>query len=133
MKELLPPLDQAFSALLEDLHQRGLLESTIVTWFGEFGRTPKVDPKPPWDNGRHHYGPVNPVVVAGGGFKGGVVVGATDAKGEFPASAPSIPGTCRPACTRCWASIRRADCPTRTAVWPTSRRSLRGTFRAEDC
>jgi hypothetical protein len=84
MKDLLPPLDQAFSALLEDLHQRGLLETTIVTWFGEFGRTPKVDPKPPWDGGRHHYGPVNPVVVAGGGFKGGVVVGATDAKGEFP-------------------------------------------------
>jgi hypothetical protein len=84
MKVLLPPLDQGFSALLEDLAQRGLLESTIVTWYGEFGRTPKIDPKPPWDGGRHHYGHAQSVVVAGGGFKGGMVVGETDAKGEFP-------------------------------------------------
>jgi hypothetical protein len=84
MKVLLPPLDKGFSALLEDLAQRGLLASTIVTWFGEFGRTPKIDPKPPWDGGRHHYGPAMSVVVAGGGFKGGVVVGSTDDKGEFP-------------------------------------------------
>lgn len=84
MKVLCPQLDQGFSALLEDLAQRGLLDSTIVTWFGEFGRTPKIDPKPPWDNGRHHYGHAQSVVVAGGGFKGGCVVGATDAKGEFP-------------------------------------------------
>jgi hypothetical protein len=84
MKALCPPLDQGFSALLEDLAQRGLLDSTIVTWFGEFGRTPKIDPKPPWDNGRHHYGNAQSVVVAGGGFKGGHVVGSTDAKGEFP-------------------------------------------------
>ena len=84
MKVLLPPLDQGFSALLEDLAQRGLLESTIVTWYGEFGRTPKVDPKAPWDGGRHHYGLAQSVVVAGGGFKGGMVVGETDGKGEFP-------------------------------------------------
>jgi hypothetical protein len=84
MKVLLPPLDQAFSALLEDLAQRGLLDSTMVTWFGEFGRTPKIDVKPPWDSGRHHYGHAMSVVVAGGGFKGGMVVGETDAKGEFP-------------------------------------------------
>jgi uncharacterized protein (DUF1501 family) len=84
MKVLLPPLDQGFSALLEDLAQRGLLESTIVTWYGEFGRTPKIDPKPPWDSGRHHYGNAQSVIVAGGGFKGGHVVGETDAKGEFP-------------------------------------------------
>lgn len=91
MKELLPPLDRAFSALLEDLAQRGLLETTIVTWFGEFGRTPKIDPKPPWDGGRHHYGPVTPVVVAGGGFKGGIVVGQSDAKGELPANRTVYP------------------------------------------
>lgn len=84
MKVLLPPLDQAFSALLEDLAQRGLLDTTIVAWFGEFGRTPKIAQGAPWDGGRHHYGLVNPVVVAGGGFKGGMVVGATDPKGEKP-------------------------------------------------
>ena len=84
MKVLCPPLDQGFSALLEDLAQRGLLDSTIVTWYGEFGRTPKIDSKPPWDSGRHHYGNAQSVVVAGGGFKGGQVVGSTDAKGEFP-------------------------------------------------
>jgi len=84
MKVLLPPLDQGFFALLEDLAQRGLLESTIVTWFGEFGRTPKIAQGPPWDDGRHHYGEAMSVVVAGGGFKGGMVVGETDAKGEAP-------------------------------------------------
>jgi len=84
MKVLLPPLDQGFSALLEDLAQRGLLDSTIVTWYGEFGRTPKIVTGAPWDGGRHHYGNAQSVVVAGGGFKGGAVVGETDAKGEFP-------------------------------------------------
>ncbi|NQT17687.1 MAG: DUF1501 domain-containing protein [Planctomycetes bacterium] len=88
MKRLLPPLDQAFSALLEDLDQRGLLESTIVTWFGEFGRSPKIDPKPPWDGGRHHHGNCMSAVVAGGGFKGGMVVGESDEKGELPKERP---------------------------------------------
>jgi len=88
MKRLLPPLDQAFSALLEDLDQRGLLDSTIVTWFGEFGRTPKIDPKPPWDGGRHHYGNCMSAVVAGGGFKGGMIVGESDEKGEQPKERP---------------------------------------------
>lgn len=91
MKVLLPPLDQGFSALLEDLAQRGLLETTIVAWYGEFGRTPKVDPKAPWDGGRHHYGHAQSVIVAGGGFKGGTVVGETDAKGEFPKSRTLYP------------------------------------------
>jgi hypothetical protein len=84
MKVLLPPLDQGFSALLEDLAQKGLLDSTMVTWFGEFGRTPKVAAGAPWDGGRHHYGRAMSVVVAGGGFKGGMVVGSTTAKGEDP-------------------------------------------------
>jgi hypothetical protein len=84
MKVLLPPLDQAFSALLEDLAQRGLLESTIVTWFGEFGRTPKIAAGPPWDGGRHHHGNAMSAIAAGGGFKGGMVVGSTDTKGDFP-------------------------------------------------
>jgi len=84
MERLLPPLDQGFSALLEDLAQRGLLDSTIVTWFGEFGRTPKIDPKAPWDGGRHHYGHAMSAIVAGGGFKAGMIVGETDEKGEHP-------------------------------------------------
>lgn len=91
MKRLLPPLDQGFAALLEDLAQRGLLASTIVTWFGEFGRTPKIAPEPPWDGGRHHWGSVVPCVVAGGGFKGGAVVGESDAKGEQPKDRPVYP------------------------------------------
>ena len=91
MKVLVPPLDQGFSALLEDLAQRGLLDTTIVTWFGEFGRTPKIAQGAPWDGGRHHYGPVMSAVVAGGGFKGGMVVGESNAKGEQPAERPTYP------------------------------------------
>ncbi len=91
MKNLLPPLDQGFAALLEDLAEKGLLDSTIITWFGEFGRTPKIAPEAPWDGGRHHWGPVMSTVVAGGGFKGGVVLGSTDAKGEQPKDRPIYP------------------------------------------
>jgi len=91
MKVLLPPLDQGFSALLEDLAQRGMLESTIVTWFGEFGRTPKIAQGPPWDGGRHHFGACFSAVVAGGGFKGGTVVGESDPKGEKPKQRPVYP------------------------------------------
>jgi len=91
MEKLLPPMDQAFSALLEDLDERGLLETTIVTWFGEFGRTPKIAQGPPWDGGRHHFGPCFSAVVAGGGFQGGVVVGESDAKGEKVKERPVYP------------------------------------------
>ncbi|OHB65906.1 MAG: hypothetical protein A2V70_10665 [Planctomycetes bacterium RBG_13_63_9] len=91
MKVLLPPLDQGFSALLEDLDARGLLDSTIVTWFGEFGRTPKIAMEAPWDGGRHHYGLCMSAVVAGGGFRGGMVVGSSDAKGEKPKDRPVYP------------------------------------------
>ncbi len=81
MKKRLPIVDMGFSTLLEDLYQRGLLESTLVYWFGEFGRTPKLSGGA-WKGGRHHWGAVTPCVVAGGGFTGGAVVGASDAKGE---------------------------------------------------
>ncbi|KKK95311.1 hypothetical protein LCGC14_2674090, partial [marine sediment metagenome] len=90
-KSLLPVLDKGFATLLEDLAARGLLDSTIVTWFGEFGRTPKIAPEAPWDGGRHHWGPVMSAVVAGGGFKGGTVVGESDAKGEQPKNRPVYP------------------------------------------
>ena len=91
MTRKLPELDSGMSALLEDLSQRGLLESTIVWWGGEFGRTPRVQWEPPWSGGRNHYGKAFNSVVAGGGFKGGYVVGATDKTGEAVIERPISP------------------------------------------
>jgi hypothetical protein len=91
MKRMLPELDQCFSALLEDLAERGLLPSTIVTWFGEFGRTPKVFWEPPWNGGRHHWGTCFSAVVAGGGFQAGTVVGSSDRTGENVKDRPIYP------------------------------------------
>jgi hypothetical protein len=82
MRQKLPQLDKGLSALLQDLTERGALERTIVWCCGEFGRTPKVLWEPPWNGGRGHWGAVFSALVAGGGFKGGRVVGASDAKGE---------------------------------------------------
>jgi hypothetical protein len=73
--------DQAYTALLEDLEQRGMLESTMVIAWGEFGRTPVLNAK----NGRDHWPGVFSAAVAGGGIQGGRVVGASDAKGAYPA------------------------------------------------
>jgi hypothetical protein len=87
----LPDFDKGLSALLQDLSGRGLLDSTIVWCCGEFGRTPKIDWQPPWNGGRNHWGDCFSVLVAGGGFKGGCVVGASDAKGEHPAERPVYP------------------------------------------
>ena len=91
MRRKLPELDKGMATLLEDLSGRGLLESTIVWWSGEFGRTPKVQWEAPWGGGRGHYGKVFSAVVAGGGFKGGRVVGASDAKGEEVKERPVYP------------------------------------------
>jgi hypothetical protein len=91
MKRKLPELDQGMAALLQDLSNRGLLDSTIVWWSGEFGRTPKVLWESPWNGGRSHFGNCFSAVVAGGGFKGGQVVGASDAKGEEVAERPVYP------------------------------------------
>jgi len=91
MDKMLPDLDKGFSALLEDLHQRGLLETTIVVWGGEFGRTPKISKEPPWNGGRQHFCDAFSVVVAGGGFKGGQVVGVTDRLGEKVVKRPVYP------------------------------------------
>jgi hypothetical protein len=91
MKRQCPDLDQGLAALLEDLSNRGLLDSTLVWCTGEFGRTPKVSWEPPWNGGRHHYGAVFTVMVAGGGFKGGCVVGASDEKGEKVKERPVYP------------------------------------------
>ena len=77
--------------LLQDLQDHGLLESTIVWCCGEFGRGPKVDWQPPWNGGRNHYGNVFTVLVAGGGFKGGRVVGSSDATGSEVKERPVYP------------------------------------------
>jgi len=91
MRRKLPIQDAAVAALLDDLAQRGLLGSTIVTWYGEFGRTPRVANEPPWFGGRHHWGQVFSAVVAGGGFKGGQVVGSSDYRGEAVRDRPVYP------------------------------------------
>ena len=79
-----PWLDQALSALLEDLHERGLLATTLVVAVGEFGRTPKINDKAGRDHWEHCYS----ALVAGGGVHGGRVIGASDARGERPARLP---------------------------------------------
>jgi hypothetical protein len=85
---LLPPFDRGFSALLEDLRQRGLLDETLVVCLGEFGRTPKINP----NAGRDHWADCNTVVLAGGGVRGGQVYGASDRQAAYPATAPVSPG-----------------------------------------
>jgi len=91
MRRQCPQLDQGLAMLLADLKDRGLLETTIVWCCGEFGRGPKVDWQPPWNGGRNHYGKVFSVLVAGGGFKGGHVVGSSDAKAEAVKERPVYP------------------------------------------
>ncbi len=84
---LAPPLDQGVAALVEDLSERGLLDSTLVVMMGEFGRTPKVNPMA----GRDHHGRANSVLLFGAGIPGGLVVGRTDASGDAPAERPVTP------------------------------------------
>lgn len=91
MRRKLPELDKALSTLLSDLSSRGLLDSTIVWCGGEFGRTPKIDWQAPWNGGRGHWGSCFSMLIAGGGFKGGQVVGASDAKGEKVKDRPVYP------------------------------------------
>jgi hypothetical protein len=85
--DLMPPMDAACSALVDDLADRGLLDETLVVWMGEFGRTPKINPQ----GGRDHWGDVFSVALAGGGVRGGVLHGASDANGAQP-----IDGVVRP-------------------------------------
>nr|MCU0873852.1 DUF1501 domain-containing protein [Pirellulaceae bacterium] len=91
MQRQCPMLDQGVATLLEDLAGRGLLDSTLVWCTGEFGRTPKVSWEPPWNGGRHHHGDVFTVLVAGGGFKGGRVVGSSDEVGAKVKERPVYP------------------------------------------
>jgi uncharacterized protein (DUF1501 family) len=93
---LCPVTDQAFSALLEDLDQRGLLDETLIVWTGEMGRTPRVGQSVPGGagagrDGRDHWSRVFTTVLAGGGIKGGVVHGSSDRYAAYPASSPTPP------------------------------------------
>jgi hypothetical protein len=92
LRRKLPELDKGLATLLADLAGRGLLASTVVWCGGEFGRTPRVDWTAPWNGGRGHWGRAFSALVAGGGFKGGTVVGATDARGEEVKDRPVSPG-----------------------------------------
>jgi uncharacterized protein (DUF1501 family) len=87
-RQVAPNFDQAFSTLLEDLTERGLLETTIVTALGEFGRTPKVNPA----GGRDHHPGVWTILMGGGPVRGGRVVGESDELGYAPKSRPVTPG-----------------------------------------
>jgi hypothetical protein len=91
MRRRLPEMDRGMAALLQDLSDRGLLDSTIIWWSGEFGRGPKIQWGSPWNGGRSHYGKCFCSVVAGGGFKGGHVVGASNDKGMEVADRPVYP------------------------------------------
>jgi hypothetical protein len=82
-----PWLDQTLSALLEDLEQRGLLKTTLVVAIGEFGRSPKINDKA----GREHWEHCYSALLAGGGVKGGRVIGSSDARGEHPHDRPTTP------------------------------------------
>lgn len=91
MNRKLTEMDRGFSTLLDDLQQRGLLDSTIVWWGGEFGRGPKIQWDAPWNGGRSHFGKCFSHVLAGGGFQGGHVIGKSDDKGMEVAERPVYP------------------------------------------
>ncbi len=91
MRQKVPDFDKGVAALLQDLARVGLLDSTIVFCCGEFGRTPKVQWDAPWNGGRSHWGKVFSALVAGGGFRGGQIVGSSDAKGEEVSERPVYP------------------------------------------
>ena len=86
-QKLLPELDKAFAGLVTDLHQRGMLDKTLVVLMGEFGRTPRVNPR----GGRDHYSRCRFVTFAGAGIHGGQVIGKSDETGSTPADRPVSP------------------------------------------
>jgi hypothetical protein len=84
---ILPIQDRGYAVLLEDLAERGLLDETLVVWFGEFGRSPQINKQ----GGREHWPAVYSVVFAGGGVCGGTVFGASDQHGAYPVANPVTP------------------------------------------
>src|SRR5262245_8412051 len=92
MRVRLPYFDQAVAALIEDVHDRGLDRDVLILVMGEFGRTPRLRTGPP-DNaiGRDHWPDAYSILVSGGGLRMGQVIGATNARGEYPTTAPITP------------------------------------------
>jgi hypothetical protein len=86
-KQLVPPMETAYCALLDDLEERGMLDSTMVVWMGDFGRTPMINNQA----GRDHWPQCYTTVLAGGGIRGGQVIGSSDKTGAFPATRPVTP------------------------------------------
>ncbi|MEZ6129111.1 MAG: DUF1501 domain-containing protein [Planctomycetaceae bacterium] len=111
-EKLLPPTDRALSALLDDLNGAGLLDSTLIVMGGEFGRTPKISllEKEYKEPGRDHWGAVQTLFFAGGGVRGGNVIGSSDEQAAYPASDPQKPENMA-------ATIYRALGIPRTATW----------------
>jgi uncharacterized protein (DUF1501 family) len=85
---VVPSFDQGYSTLLEDLKDRGLLDTTMVAAFGEFGRTPKINPA----GGRDHHPGVWTALMGGGPIQGGRVIGESDELGYIPKTRPVTPG-----------------------------------------
>jgi hypothetical protein len=103
VKELSAVLDQAMSALVDDLNARGLLDSTLILWLGDFGRTPRINER----GGRDHFPAATTVVLAGAGVKGGQAIGATNADGdEITARPVTVPDLYR---SVAWAMNLDAD------------------------
>jgi uncharacterized protein (DUF1501 family) len=94
-ERLMPPADQAFSALLDDLSERGLLDETLVIWTGEFGRTPRIGQRNSdagaGRDGRDHWPGCFTTVLAGAGIRAGTVYGSSDRQAAYPASNPVQP------------------------------------------
>jgi hypothetical protein len=86
-KKLVPPMEKAYAALLDDLEQRGLLDETLVVWMGDFGRTPLINK----DAGRDHWPWCYTMVLAGGGIRGGQIIGESDSTGAYPKNRPVTP------------------------------------------
>ncbi len=86
-RQLAGQVDQPLATLITDLKQRGLLDSTLVVWMGEFGRTPRINPRA----GRDHYPRAFNALLAGGGIQGGHVIGSTDESGSEVSDRPVTP------------------------------------------
>lgn len=86
-QHLLPAADQGFTALIEDLYERGLLDTTLVVAVGEFGRSPRINK----DAGREHWPDCYTAVIAGSGIKGGYIHGKSDKSGTYPDTIPVTP------------------------------------------
>ncbi len=115
-ERLLPPLDLGVSALIDDLDATGLLSETMVVMFGEFGRTPKINK----DAGRDHWGPCFFGLFAGGGVRGGQVLGTSDAIGAYPDSTAWSPTISAPPSTEPSASTHTPSSTTASTAPYTS-------------